>query len=173
MDATAAGTASPTILHILKAIEATWIGRGVRDSSWLFPFIESIHMLGIVVLVGTSILLDLRLLGRGVLRDRPASEVAARALPVLWGSFAVMFVTGTLLFASKAVDSYETNSFKLKMLGLLLVGVNAMVFQLGPYRRIAQWENAAVAPGSARVAAWVSLTLWVCIVLAGRGIAYW
>jgi hypothetical protein len=173
MDATAASTVPPAVFHVLKAIEATWIGRGVRDSSWLFPAIESVHMLGIVVLVGTSILLDLRLLGRGILRDRPTSEVAARALPFLWGSFAVMLLTGVLMFASKAEDCYESTSFKLKMAALLLVGVNAIVFQLGPYRRIAEWENAAVAPASARIAAWVSLTLWICIVIAGRGIAYW
>jgi hypothetical protein len=173
MEALAAGSATPAILDILKSIEATRVGTAVRDSDWLFPFIECVHMLGIVALVGTSILLDLRLLGRGVLRDRPASEVAARALPVLWGSFGVMFLTGVLMFMSEAERCYETTSFKVKMALLLAVGLNAIVFQLGPYRKIARWENAAVAPRSARVAAWVSLTLWVCIVIAGRGIAYW
>jgi len=130
-------------------------------------------MLGIVVLVGTSVLLDLRLLGRGVLRDQPASQVASRALPVMWGSFGVMFITGTLMFMSEATRCYDSMSFRVKIALLLAVGLNALVFQLGPYRKIAGWENAAVTPTSARVAAWVSMALWVCIVVAGRGIAYW
>ena len=130
-------------------------------------------MLGIVVLVGTSVLLDLRLLGRGILRQQPTSQVASRALPVMWISFGVMFLTGTLMFMSEATRCYESMSFRAKIALLLAVGINAMVFQLGPYRKIAGWENAAVTPASARVAAWVSMVLWIGIVIAGRGIAYW
>ena len=157
----------------MKWLEATYLGSSVRDSDWLFPFIESVHLLGIVVLVGTSVLLDLRLLGRGVLRDRPASQVASRALLVMWGSFGVMFVTGVLMFMSEAVRCYGSAAFRVKIVLLVAAGLNALVFQLGPYRKIAGWESVAVAPRSARVAAWVSMALWVCIVAAGRGIAYW
>lgn len=168
--AASAGDSAP---QIFQWFEATAIGTAVRDSDWLFPFIESVHMLGIVALVGTSVLLDLRLLGRGILRHRPASQLASRALPVMWVSFAVMFVTGVLMFLSEATRCYGSVAFWVKMVLLAAVGLNAMVFQLGPYRKIAGWESAAVAPRSARAAAWVSLTLWVCIVVAGRGIAYW
>jgi hypothetical protein len=129
-------------------------------------------MLGIVVLVGTSVLLDLRLLGRGILRNQRISQVASRAIPVMWISFGVMFITGTLMFMSEATRCYDSMSFRAKIALLLAVGINAMVFQLGPYRKIAGWEN-TVTPASARAAAWVSMVLWVCIVIAGRGIAYW
>ncbi len=125
------------------------------------------------MLVGTSALLDLRLLNRGVLRSQPASQVAARALPVMWSSFAVMFITGVLMFMSEATRCYGSQSFRVKMALLVAVGINAMVFQLGPYRKIANWESVGGTPRSARAVAWVSLTLWICIVVAGRGIAYW
>lgn len=167
------GPAGESAPQIFQWFESTTIGTTVRDSNWLFPFIESVHMLGIVVLVGTSVLLDLRLLGRGILCHQPASQVASRALPVMWGSFAVMFITGVLMFLSEATRCYGSVSFRVKIVLLAAVGLNALVFQLGPYRKIAGWESAAVAPRSARVAAWLSLALWVCIVVAGRGIAYW
>lgn len=130
-------------------------------------------MLGIVALVGTSMMLDLRLLNRGFLREQSASQVASRLLPVMWWSFAVMFVTGVLMFVSEATRCYESESFRVKMALLIVVGLNALVFHFAAYRKIDRWERAPVTPNSARIAAWVSMTLWVCIVVAGRGIAYW
>jgi hypothetical protein len=130
-------------------------------------------MLGIVALVGTSMMLDLRLLNRGFLREQSASQVASRLLPVMWGSFAVMFVTGVLMFVSEATRCYDSTSFRIKMALLIVVGLNALVFHFAAYRKIDRWEMAPVTPYSARIAAWVSMTLWICIVVAGRGIAYW
>lgn len=130
-------------------------------------------MLGIVALVGSSMLLDLRLLNRGFLREQSASQVASRLLPVMWWSFAVMIVTGVLMFVSEATRCYESTSFRVKMALLIVVGLNALVFHFTAYRKIDRWERAPVTPHSARIAAWVSMILWVCIVVAGRGIAYW
>jgi hypothetical protein len=158
---------------LFKWLESTYIGIAVHESNWLFPLLESVHVLGIVALAGASTLLDLRLLNRGFLRDEPVSEVASRLLPIMWGSFALMFVTGALMFISEAWQCYTSVSFRVKMALLLGVGLNALVFQLTSYRSMAAWENAPVAPVPARVAAWLSITLWVCIVFAGRGIAYW
>jgi uncharacterized membrane-anchored protein len=130
-------------------------------------------MLGIVVLVGSSTLLDLRLLNRGLLREQPASQVTARLLPVMWTSFALMFVTGVLMFLSEATRCYESMSFRVKMILLLVVGLNAMFFHFAAYRKIEKWESALSTPASAKVAAWASMVLWMCIIVAGRGIAYW
>ncbi len=158
---------------IFKWLEGTAIGTAVHQSDWLFPVIESVHVLAIVSLVGASTLLDLRLLNWGFAREQPASEVASRLLPVMWWSFAVIFATGALMFVSEAWQCYTSVAFRIKMALLLAVGVNALIFDRGAYRNIAAWEKDAVAPFAARVAAWVSMALWVAIVFAGRGIAYW
>lgn len=158
---------------LFQWLEGTYISTSVRESDWLFPLIESVHVLGIVSLAGASTLLDLRLLNRGFLRDEPASQVASRLLPIMWGSFAVMLVTGALMFISEAWQCYTSVSFRVKLALLLAVGLNALVFHLTSYRTIKTWEQAPVAPVAARLAAWVSLTLWVAIVFAGRAIAYW
>jgi hypothetical protein len=162
------------IFHFCQWLEATSVGAAIRDSSWLFPVIESIHVLGIVVLVGTTGLFDLRLLGLGFLRHQRVSQVAEQVMPWVWGSFAVMFVTGVLMFSSEATKCYTSWFFRIKLGLLLLAGLNAFIFQFGTYRQIANWDEAGtVAPAAARVTAWVSLLLWVFIVFAGRGIAYY
>jgi uncharacterized membrane protein len=161
------------IYPFLKWCEGTYLGASVRNSEWLFPFIESIHMLGIVALVGSSILLDLRLLNGGLLRQDRASLVTSRLLPVMWASFAIMAVTGLLMFLSEATRCYESVAFRAKMILLVLVGLNAVLFHFTAYRKIDKWELAPSTPGTAKAAAWVSLVLWVGIIVAGRGIAYW
>ncbi|MGD0957322.1 MAG: DUF6644 family protein [Candidatus Acidiferrales bacterium] len=161
------------IFHFCQWLEATSVGAAIRDSSWLFPVIESIHVLGIVVLVGATGLFDLRLLGGGFLRHQRASQVAKQVMPWVWSSFAVMFVTGVLMFSSEATKCYTSWFFRIKLGLLLLTGLNAFIFQFGTYRQIANWDEARVTPAAARATAWVSLLLWVFIVFAGRGIAYY
>lgn len=155
-------------------LEGTRIGAGVRNSDWLFPVIESVHMLGIVLLVGATGLFDLRLLSRGPLRQHSVSQIGRQVMPWVWGSFAVMFITGALMFTSEATRCYQSWCFRAKMVLLVLAGLNAFIFQFGAYRHVANWDGAALkVPAGARYAAWASLVLWVLIVFAGRGIAYY
>lgn len=166
------GPPKPGETPVFTWLENTYIGSNVKNSNWLFPVIESVHVLGIVFLVGSSALLDLRLLDRGFLREQPTSRVASRLLPVMWTAFAVMVVTGALMFMSEAWQCYTSWAFRIKMGLLLAVGLNVLIFYFAAYRKMGKWESAPVAPASARTAAWVSLILWVLIVFAGRGIAY-
>ena len=155
-------------------LEGTRIGADVRNSDWLFPVIESVHMLGIVLLVGATGLFDLRLLGRGPLRQQSVSKIARQVMPWVWGSFSVMFITGVLMFTSEATRCYQSWCFRGKMILLILAGLNAFIFQFGAYRYVANWDDAALQPPRpARFAAGTSLVLWVLIVFAGRGIAYY
>ena len=117
-----------SIFHLCQWLESTGIGSAVRDSSWLFPVIEAIHVLGIIVLVGSTGLFDLRLLGTGFLRDQRASKVAEQVMPWVWGSFALMFITGVVMFSSEATRCYESWFFRLKLGLLLLAGLNAFYF---------------------------------------------
>jgi hypothetical protein len=148
------------------------MGTAIRESIWVFPIIETVHVLGITLLVGTVAILDLRLLGLA-LKGEPVSRVASGVLPLTWAGFAVMFVSGFLLFWSEAAKSYGNPAFRLKLLLLLLVGLNPLIFHFTIYRSVSEWNERIVTPPRARLAAILSLTLWSGIICAGRAIAYY
>ena len=104
------------------------MGAGVRESLWLFPVIETVHLLGMAALVGTIGVFDLRLLGLAMKRAR-VGELGARLLPWAWLGFAVQVVTGAVLFASEAAKIYVNPAFRLKMMLILFAGVQAVIFQ--------------------------------------------
>lgn len=147
------------------------IGRTIHDSSWMFPVIETVHLFGVVVLVGSASVLDLRLMGVSF-KDYPVSMLAKRFLPWIWAGFVVQVVTGALLFASEATKMYGSDVFRVKMLLIAAAGVNALVFHVLAYRSVGRWERDPVAPLSARLAGVISILLWFGIVGAGRWIAY-
>jgi hypothetical protein len=143
----------------------------VRESVWLFPAIETLHLFGLIAVVGSTALLDVRLLGLGLKRQR-VSRLAERTLRWTWTGFAIMVVTGFLLFSSGAGRYYENAPFRFKLLMIVVAGLNALVFQLGAYRRVGAWDANTATPMGAKVAGAASLLLWCGIVLAGRWIAY-
>jgi len=143
----------------------------MRDSTWAEPVVETIHVLTLTLFLGFTVLLDLRLLGVSM-RRRKASDVVGELNPWLMGGFLVMIVTGVLLFCGDPVAFYNSIFFKVKMLMLLLAGLNVWLFNATVGRKMAEWEIDAETPGRAKAAAVVSLVLWVAIVAAGRAIAY-
>jgi len=143
----------------------------MRDSTWAEPVVETIHVLTLTLFLGFTVLLDLRLLGVSM-RRRKASDVVGELNPWLMGGFLVMIVTGVLLFCGDPVAFYNSIFFKVKMLMLLLAGLNVWLFNATVGREVAEWEIDAETPGRAKAAAVVSLVLWVAIVAAGRAIAY-
>jgi|SRR5271169_1334673 len=161
----------PNMLAFCEWLQQTSIGGAVRQSLWLFPAIETVHLLGMAALVGTVTVLDLRLLGWMLRRER-VSELAGRLLPWAWAGFALQVVTGTILFSSEAVKIYGNPAFRVKMLLLLLVGLHALIFHWTVYRDVATWDDSAVLPAGAKVAGGVSILLWVGIVTAGRFIGF-
>jgi len=164
-------TGMPDMIGLCKWLEQTSVGMTVRDSLWLFPTVETLHLFGIVLLVGSTSALDLRLLGLS-LRNQPVSTVAGRLLPWAWVGFLVQIVTGVLLFSSEATKCYVNLAFRLKMLMILLAGVNAVVFHWTAYRSVGKWDDAPGTPLGAKLAGSFSLLLWFGIVAAGRWIAF-
>jgi hypothetical protein len=153
----------------------TWLAHrefavAIAESTWLFPVVETIHVLALTVVVGSVALMDLRLLGVGS-KDRAVSEVIAHCLPWAWSAFSVAFVAGALMFCSKATDYYNNLPFRVKMLCLALAAVNMGLFHLFTSRSMASWDRGAL-PTGARVAAALSLALWVVIVTTGRWIGF-
>jgi hypothetical protein len=159
------------ILSICQWLEKTPVAAVMRDSLWTFDITETIHTLGIILVAGTIMLVDLRLLGLG-LRREPVSQVVSRIVPWTLSGFALMFLTGGWLFSAEASKLYRSPAFRIKMVLLSLAGLNALIFHLTIYRRAAEWDDTAVAPLRARLAGLVSLLLWIAIIAAGRSIAY-
>jgi hypothetical protein len=155
-----------------SALEATPWGTAVRESTWLFPTIESIHVLSLVLVVGSIMVVDLRLLNVAS-RHRSVSELTDDVLPWTWTAFIAAAITGSLLFSSSAVRYSGIWQFEAKMCMLLLAAINMGIFHLGVFRTVTQWNEAPVHPPlAAKLAGGISLCIWVIIVALGRWIGF-
>lgn len=143
----------------------------LHESRYMFLIVLTVHVLTLSVFVGTAVMLDLRLLGLTMTRV-PVSEVMARLLPWTTAGFLVMVTSGALLFYAAPLVRYQNFFFRLKMMTLVLAGVNVWVFRNTVYRRVAEWDLDAVPPRSARVAAGLSLVFLAVLITAGRMMAY-
>lgn len=152
-------------------VENGAIGTAIRESAWLFPTIETCHVLAIVTVVGSITILDLRLLGLAS-RARPVTEVLSEVLPWTWWSFGIAAISGSLLFSSKAVEYYNDGPFRAKMLLLLIAGINMGIFERITRTGIADWDKETATPLAAKIAGGLSLVLWVAIVACGRWIGF-
>jgi hypothetical protein len=152
-------------------LEGSAFGTAIHQSLWLFPLIETAHLFGIILLVGATSALDLRLIGLA-LKEEPVSRIAGRLLPWAWVGLTIQVTTGFCLFASEATRCWENPAFRIKMAMLVLAGLNAFVFHQTVYRRVASWDEARVTPVAAKFAGCCSILLWFGIVAAGRWIAF-
>jgi hypothetical protein len=143
----------------------------IHQSLWLFPMLETAHLFGIVSLVGATSALDLRLIGL-TMKGEPVSRIARRLLPWAWAGLTIQVVTGFCLFASEATRCYDNEAFRIKMVMLVLAGLNALIFHETVYRRVASWDEAPATPLGAKLAGCCSILLWFGIVAAGRWIAF-
>lgn len=161
-----------TILQpMLHYLQETPFATAIREGDTLFPWIECVHVLAITFVVGSIAAVDLRLLGIAS-RDRRLSRLTAEIVPLTWGAFAIAAVSGFLLFSSKAVQYAANLSFELKMLLLLLAGLNMVTFHLITYRGVSAWDAGPCIPFRARLAGALSLILWIGIVVCGRTIGF-
>jgi hypothetical protein len=159
------------MLEFCQWLDQTSVGSTIRQSLWLFPAIETIHLLGMAALVATITVLDLRLMGVAA-RRQPVSKLSARLIPWAWLAFAVQVITGTLLFSSEAVKIYPNPAFRLKMLLLFIAGVQALIFQTLISRKLPAWDDRPSLPVAAKVIGLTSILLWLGIVTAGRFIGF-
>lgn len=167
----ASGSLSTSLVQLCNWISDSSVGTGIRESDNLFSAIETVHVLGIVAVVGTIAIVDLRLLGFA-LEAVPVSEVVGPLVRITWLGFAVMLASGALLFWAEAAKLYGNTAFRLKLALLVLAAANAWAFHAIIYPRCAEWDADARTPAEARIAGLCSLALWSAIIACGRAIAY-
>ena len=160
-----------SLLKACQGVAVTEWSVALHESVYGYPIVESVHVWALCVFLGMAILLDLRLVGL-IMPDVPVSQVARRLLPWTVAGFAVMIVSGALLFFAIPVRTYQNIFFRVKVVLLILAGMNAWVFHATIWRSVASWDRDAVTPRAARFAGVASLILWAGIVFAGRMIAY-
>lgn len=155
----------------LRWLQTTGFARTISENEILFPWIESVHVLAIVLVVGTISIVDLRLLGVASL-DRAVKQLMGDVLPFTWVAFVVAAITGLSLFASDAVNYGHNFFFRGKLIFLVLAGLNMAAFHLAGIRDVGRWGVTKKTPMAAKVAGGLSLLLWVCVVAFGRGIGF-
>jgi uncharacterized protein DUF6644 len=155
-----------SLLDYFQWFEQSGLGDTIRNSRWLFPFIEAFHLVGLGLTAGAVLVVDLRLLGFG-LRNHPVSQLAKDARPWLLGSLAVMFASGIPLAISEATKCYYSFAFWVKMASLFL----ALLFTFTFKRRVTMRDEVEVTP-RAKLTAFVSLALWFGVAWGGRWIGF-
>jgi hypothetical protein len=160
-----------SLLAFCEWLAATENSTALRESLFMYPLVESTHVMFLLLFVGLTVMLDLRLLGMA-LRNMPVSELVDRILPWVRAGFAVMVFTGVLLFFAIPVRTYQSVWFRAKMIMLVLAAFNIWYFHYRVYPKRAEWDHDPRPPWIVRRAGLASLILWAGIVVTGRFIAY-
>ena len=159
------------IAALLESLQASGLATRIRDGLFLFPMLESIHVVGLALVFGTIAIVDLRLLGKAS-TERPFQRMASDILKWTWAAFAMTAVTGALMFTTNATVYYHNSYFRTKMVLLALAAVNILVFELTDGRRIPLWDKAPSAPPKGRAVAVLSLAIWIAVIVMGRLIGF-
>jgi hypothetical protein len=159
-----------TIESTLESIQSSALAEWMRLTSPAMQIVEATHVVAAVMVFGTVLIVDLRLLG---LTDsgRAYTRVSRDALPLTWIAFGIAVVTGSLMFTTSAQTYFANTAFQLKALALLAAGLNMALFQFLTTREISSWDIGPT-PRAARLAGLVSLLLWAAVVLLGRWIGF-
>jgi hypothetical protein len=160
-----------SLFDICRWLQNSAWGTGIRESVWVFPLVEGTHVLALTLSVGTLFIMDLRLAGF-LLKKEPVSQISSQLMPWSLCGFFIMFVTGFLLFVSQAEKAYGSVYFRIKMLFLVLAGINALIFEFTLRRTIRTWDTQELPPFRARLAGIVGMVLWAGVIAAGRTMAY-
>jgi hypothetical protein len=160
-----------SVTEFLATLESSGLANRIRDSLYLFPLIESTHVIGLSLVFGTIAIVDLRLLGIAGTR-RPFTRIASDILKWTWVAFALTVVTGLLMFITNAGVYYNNFSFRTKMALLALSGINMLIFELTAARSVQRWDKDSSAPLAGKTVAAVSLVLWISIIFFGRWIGF-
>jgi hypothetical protein len=160
--------------EFLAGLQSSALGMAIRgETGWeyLFPNLETLHVISLTVVFGSILMVDLRLLGITE-RSRTVTKLAAEVLPYTWIAFACAAATGSFMFISKASTYIHNLDFQLKFLCMFLAGINMFVFHFGAYRHVQDWDAQLPTPVAAKVSGAISLLLWTGVIFFGRWIGF-
>jgi hypothetical protein len=157
------------MIELFNWLEGTFIADAIRTSRWMYPAFETGHYIGLSLLVGGIMLIDLRVLGFA--RTLPLRSMIG-LLPFVWVGFIINITTGSLLFIYGASQFGTNPAFWLKMTFMVLAGLNALAFDLSVRRSKFDWVAADKPPLYVKTFATLSFALWLCVVTTGRWMAY-
>ncbi len=158
------------MLSLAQWLQSTSFFTALRESWYAYPAVLSLHMVALTLFGGLILVTDLRLLG--ALRKYPVAAVVNSLRPLKYAGFILMITCGLLMAGSKAEEYYYNAFFRAKMALLFLVFMHAMIFRGSVYSRVAEFDAAGIVPGHAKLAAVLSLTIWLALLICGRGIGY-
>ena len=151
-------------------LEALPLAKMMRESLWAYPTVETIHIIGFAILVGSVVMFDLRVLGLS--KNLSVRGLSRHLLPWSLAALVLIVPTGSLMFLAHANDFLANRTFQLKMGLLMLAGINAIVFRTGPYQTVEHWDVATRAPIAAQLSVAASILIWFSIIACGRFLAY-
>ena len=157
--------------HIFAWLERLPLSGVIAHGDWLFPAIESVHVLALTIVFGSIAMVDLRLINVSF-KTRTVSELLEEMIPWTWSAFVVAAITGSLMFISAATRYYGLWPFKLKMVLLACAGLNMLIFNFIVSRDVGKWGQQRLTPVSARISGGASLLLWTSIIVCGRWIGF-
>jgi hypothetical protein len=167
----ASGGPDMSVLGAARWLAATPWSVALHESQYVYPIVESVHVWALCLFFGMAIILDLRLTGLAF-RRIPISEITNRILPWTTVGFVVLILSGVLLVYAIPVRSYQNIFFRVKLVLLVLAGINVWVFHSKVLRNVQRWDRDPLPPLRARFAGYASLALWIAIIFCGRLIAY-
>ena len=160
-----------SLLEFFRWLNETPLSVYLRDSDYPFFVIETVHVIALGFSVGTILWVDLYLLGVAMRRERVADVIGQFERPAIIG-FTTMFISGALLFLAEPFKAYITTAFRLKLVMLVLTGLNVWYFRARVYPGALESIDATALPWRAKAVGLVSVTLWIGIIIAGRWTAY-
>jgi hypothetical protein len=155
----------------MQWMEATPWSVAIRESILFYPIIETTHVLTLCLFFGFIALMDLRLLGVG-LPGIPVTQATNRMIPIGIAGFVVMVISGILLFYSSPLRAYTNLFFRIKMVLIVLAGLNAFLFHVTIFKKVDTWDEVTRPPARARLAGALSLLFWSAVIICGRMQAY-
>lgn len=159
------------VIDILQQLHDSEIGTALRESLYMFPLVEGTHLVGLALSVGLILIADLRLVGL-FLKDLPVKDVLHQLRPWVLAGFSLTFITGILLLWAEGPRIWEIPVFPIKLILIVLAGVNAIWFEFKYGRNAEVLAESAELPQGAKLAGWVSLITWSAVVVCGRLIPY-
>jgi hypothetical protein len=155
------------LINVLEWLQATSLAVYIHQTKWVFTTIEVVHVIAILMVIGTIAMVDLRLLGLASTK-RSFTELARPILRWTWAAFGLAAITGSLLFISQATDYFATTTFKVKLFIMALAAINMLIFEFITVRGVQEWDRQPTPPAAARLAGAISLTCWILVFVFGR-----